>query len=278
MTRLLPTDINDIPTGIEKYDLELKRKTGSSLKDIAIIASGLEKANLEEAVLRVAVIPVSVGLGPISGFSAAVNAIASHIGFDSYVTGLPDVGGLDEAFRNEADIVMMADDYLFAAFNLQDRQVVSNDEATARGYVTALSCMAGSLCKKFVLLTGAGRLGILAADLLADRQTKLIIYDPDRSREKELAEKIIEKYGATVFTGMELPEALNRCEAVFDASPGCAFIKGDYIKSGTLVAAPGMPLGLDAEAYAKVAERIIHDPLQIGVATMLYCSLAVHRS
>lgn len=278
MTRLVSTDIKDIPVEIENYDLELKRKTGFSLQDIAIIASGLDELNVEPAGYRVAVIPVTVGLGPISGFSEAVSAIAGHLGFFAYVTSLPDVGGLDEAFRKETEIVMLADDYIFAAFNLQSRKVINNDEATARGYVTALNCMAGGLLgNRTVLLTGAGRLGTIAADLLAGLKTDLIIYDLDRNREKQLAERITDKYGVKAFSGLELQEALDKCDAIFDASPGDEFIKGRHIKSGTLVAAPGMPFGLDAEAYAKVAEQTIHDPLQIGVAAMLYCSLANSR-
>lgn len=278
MTRLVSTDIKNIPAEIEKYDLELKRKTGSSLKDIAIIASGLDKLAIEPASSRVAVIPVTVGLGPISGFSDAVCAIADHLGFSAFVTSLPDVGGLDEAFKKEAEIVMLADDYLFAAFNLQNRKVINNDEATARGYVAALNCMAGSLDNKAVLLAGAGRLGSIAADLLAQLQVDLILFDPDRNREKQLAERISDKYGVEALFSLELQEALDKCDAVFDASPGDAFIKGRNIKGGTLVAAPGMPFGLDPEAYDKVAEQTIHDPLQIGVAAMLYCSLAESRS
>lgn len=277
MTRLVSTDIKNIPAEIEKYDLELKRKTGSSLKEIAIIASGLDNLAIEPASYRVAVIPVTVGLGPISGFSDAVFAIASHLGFSAFVTSLPDVGGLDEAFKKEADIVMLADDYIFAAFNLQSRKVINNDEATARGYVAALNCMAGSLDNMTVLLTGAGRLGTIAAELLAEQQANLIICDPDRNREKQLAERIIDKYGVEALFSLELQDALEKCSAVFDASPGDEFIKGKHIKSGTLVAAPGMPFGLDPGAYTKVAGQTIHDPLQIGVATMLYCSLVNSR-
>jgi len=40
------------------------------------------------------------------------------------------------------------------------------------------------------------------------------------------------------------------------------------------VAAPGMPLGLTAAAAEKTGLRLLHDPLQIGVATMAVEALA----
>jgi hypothetical protein len=34
-----------------------------------------------------------------------------------------------------------------------------------------------------------------------------------------------------------------------------------------------VPVGLTVEAGSKISDRILHDPLQIGVATMLVCAL-----
>jgi pyrrolysine biosynthesis protein PylD len=41
------------------------------------------------------------------------------------------------------------------------------------------------------------------------------------------------------------------------------------VKGDTYISAPGMPTGLGAGALKKLSGRYLHDPLQIGVATMI---------
>jgi pyrrolysine biosynthesis protein PylD len=53
-------------------------------------------------------------------------------------------------------------------------------------------------------------------------------------------------------------------------------IKAHHITSETYVSAPGVPLGLDKDARGKISDRLLHDPLQIGVATMVACALKAH--
>nr|WP_042331257.1 hypothetical protein [Desulfosporosinus orientis] len=36
------------------------------------------------------------------------------------------------------------------------------------------------------------------------------------------------------------------------------------------IAAPGLPLGIPIEELDQIQPRLIHDPLQLGVATMIY--------
>jgi pyrrolysine biosynthesis protein PylD len=67
----------------------------------------------------------------------------------------------------------------------------------------------------------------------------------------------------------DLEEALRRHSIFFDASPAADIIRSEHIQPQTLIAAPGIPLGCTTEAYGLVKDRLIHDPLQIGVATML---------
>jgi pyrrolysine biosynthesis protein PylD len=66
-----------------------------------------------------------------------------------------------------------------------------------------------------------------------------------------------------------LAEALPRYTILLDASPAAEIIQAEHIKPDTVIAACGIPLGLSNEAYSMVKERLVHDPLQIGVATML---------
>ena len=55
----------------------------------------------------------------------------------------------------------------------------------------------------------------------------------------------------------------------FDASNGRNIIRVAHVREETLVAAPGMPCGVTAGAICKLGLRLLHDPLQIGVAAML---------
>jgi pyrrolysine biosynthesis protein PylD len=55
---------------------------------------------------------------------------------------------------------------------------------------------------------------------------------------------------------------------VVDATNAAGIIHANDISPQTFIAAPGMPLGLSPEAQINVSDRLLHDPLQIGVATM----------
>ena len=66
-----------------------------------------------------------------------------------------------------------------------------------------------------------------------------------------------------------LERALQHYAFVFDATPAGGFIEARHIRPDTVIAAPGIPLGVSPEAVARIEERLIHDPLQIGVTTMM---------
>ncbi len=273
MTRLLSEDIQAIPATLNSYDLVLKEKTGLSLKGLAALAAGSGYSKLDLKEYRVAAVPFTAGQGTIEGFCESVAAIAGHLGFKATVTASPDVAGLAEAYQCGIDIILLADDDIFIAVNTKTLQVVDNTFATAKGYVASLQQMAGSLTDREVMLIGAGRLGADAAKELAALGVILLIHDTDKSAEKALTEKLAaQNYKA--FCGFSLERALGRTGLIFDASSGREFIDGRLVDYNTLIAAPGMPLGLTDEALSKVRANLIHDPLQIGVATMLYLSLA----
>lgn len=270
MTRLVADDIRSIPSTIGLYDSELKKKTGSSLKEIAETAVGCPVGLFSPGDVLVAVIPVTAGFGKIEGFPEAVNAIVNHLGFNSFITVSPDVKGLTEAYDSAAQVIMLADDHIFAAVNLKNRKVIDNGHATAKGYIAALKSMAGNLEGEKALIIGAGQVGGKAAEYLADLQVRMAVYDPDRSREKNLAERIKGQYDIPVLSGLNLTDAMKDCKIIFDASPAKAIIRESDLGADTLIIAPGMPLGLEEKVSEKVISRTIHDPLQIGVATMLY--------
>lgn len=273
MTRLSFNDIKYVSSNIQDYDKILLNLTGASLKQIAAEAAGSGAELICPEQHRVAIIPVTTGLGKIEGFSDAVQAVGNHLGFRTFVTRFPDVRGIAEAYNAKADIIMLADDHMFVAINLTSKLIVDNTEATAMGYAAALDFLVDGLAGKKVLLVGAGRLGNKAAKCLIDLGAEITIYDINKKLESSLAKELSDKCDNSVCSGFTLDEALSNINIIFDASSGGGFITGDQVTGQTYVAAPGVPLGLDQEALCKIEQRVIHDPLQIGVATMLYIAL-----
>lgn len=288
MTRLISKQVLKIPATLEDYDRQLKKIIGRNLKELALkAATGINSATgtegsqlnnpavalLDPSACPVAVIPITAGQGTIQGFTEAICAIASHLGFPSFITATSDVAGLAEAYHSGAAIALMADDHLYAAINLETRYVAGNDQATARGYTTALKLMAGNLAGKEVLLIGAGPLGVEAAKVLLEEGARLIIYDLLKEKETALIKILNGDLQQWVASGFSLQQALALTNLIFDASPGDSFIPVDFLNQDAFIAAPGLPLGLDDAAVEKFADRLIHDPLQIGTAVMLFQAL-----
>ncbi|MBN2322178.1 MAG: 3-methylornithyl-N6-L-lysine dehydrogenase PylD [Spirochaetes bacterium] len=265
MTRLTTTLVTEIALG--DYDNELRRKTGRSLKQIAVRgACSTDKRCTPDETLRVAVIPISSGKGVIHGFTNAVYDVTTHLGYRSFITRRQDVAGLAEALEKQADIAFLADDDCFIAINLKLRYVVYNHEATARGYAAALDYLAGGVEKKGVLVIGAGKVGNSAVHALQKLGAEVAIFDIDEKK----AETKAAMHGITAEKCLD--KALSRYSLLFDASPARNIIRSEHIKPDTSIAACGIPIGLTDEARTLVENRMIHDPLQIGVATMLLIS------
>jgi len=266
MTRLTGENIRDIGTTLKQYDESLIRKTGRPLKQIAIQAAGISEKVFEDAlVLNVAaVIPITCGQGMIQGFAESVRAILHHLGARTVRPRGADIAGIAEAVEKGATVVFCSDDDRFVAINLPLLRVVDNTEATVKGYVTALELMAGGLSGRQVLVIGgAGQLGWKAVGLLETKGAEVAAFDLNQSKLKELTK------GRKTKVERDLEEALRRYSIFFDASPAADIIQSEHIRPETLLAAPGIPLGCTTQAYGLVKDRLIHDPLQIGVATML---------
>lgn len=274
MTRLVAEQIRMIPTELQSYDNDLKLKTGCSLKQLAALAAGIDSKQWHTEDYSVAVIPLTTGQGVIESFSEAVCAVANHLGFRAFITGSSDAGGLAESFAGGADVIILADDNVYVAINLANRRVADNAEATARGYTVALDKIAGGLINREVLMIGAGRVGQKAAEALLEAQAKLIVYDPDKNAETKLAVEMSKKFHTAIESGLTLEKVLDRFPLIFDASPGQDFIGAEQINGNTLAAAPGLPLGFKPAALELIGPRLIHDPLQIGTAVMLFQALA----
>lgn len=262
---LTEKDVTQLPERLPAYEAELVKKTGLSLREIAIRSMEVSEEALTAAIASytVAVVPITAGGGVVENFSEAVRGILAYLGVNVFKTRESDVAGVAEGVERGADIVFFADDNRFVALNLPLRRVTDNAEATAKGYATALEAMAGGLSQREVLVVGgAGRVGWNAVLALESKGAKVAACDIDQRRMDSLAK------GHEVIVERNLEEAVSRYTVFFDASPAADIIEAEHIKPETLVAAPGMPLGLTDEAYSLVERRLIHDVLEIGVAAM----------
>lgn len=265
MTRLSSEFLVDIGRELGNYNMELLRKTGCTLRGIASHAAGITEAEVCDASssISVAVVPITWGKGIIKYFAQAVQSVVSYTGFTSFVTCGCDVAGLAEGIKRGAEIIFLADDNCFVAINLPHRLVVDNSEATGRGYAAALECMVGDLHKRSVLVIGAGRVGRSAVYALKRLGAKIAVFDINQSKAEIVARE------CEAVREESLAQALQRYTILLDASPAPGIIQAEHITPNTVIAACGIPMGLSAEAYSLVEDRLVHDPLQIGVATML---------
>jgi pyrrolysine biosynthesis protein PylD len=274
MTRLTPPDLAGIPAGLEAYDAELAARTGCTLRGLACRAAGVGEGRLAELArgVRVAVVPLDCGQGVLPGFAEAVCAIAARLGFEAWVTAAPDAGGLAETYRRGAGIMVTADESNFIAVNLRTHILSDNNEATARGFVTALELLAGGLAGKQALVLGCGPVGRAAARRLLGQGARVSLFDIRGERARQAAAELsgtAAPASARVRVEDDLESALHGHRLLLDATPAPAFILERHVAPDTRIAAPGVPLGLSAGALRAAGSRIVHDRLQIGTAVML---------
>jgi len=271
VTRLSTADIVDITADLIDYDAELVRKTGHSLAGIACRAAGISESKIRKILpeLSIGVIPVTGGQGVISGFCDTLANIISHMGGRAFATQEPDVAGMAQAFEEKADIIMLADDDCFVAIDIQSRRVVDNAKATGKAFATGLHLMAGDLNDRRVLVIGCGPVGCSAAEALVRMGARVSVFDINRRRCQDLAQAIKLSLNAQIHIAQGLEAALTAHRLIVDASPAADIIDAGHITKDTYISAPGVPCGLTAPATSKVCDRLLHDPLQFGVATML---------
>lgn len=269
MTRLKEGDIESIVQQMKEYDEELVRKTGHTLSDIAAHAVGMCSSEINDPGL-IAVLPMTCGQGIISGFSETVAGILNFLGMNTFVPSSPDAKGFAEALERRAEIIFMADDDRFIAAHLKTGRFSDNSGATGRGYAAALDYLTGGLKDRSVLILGAGPVGRSAAFSVLDFGGRLSIYDKDPRTSERLEQDILSLPGQSIHIEQDLNSAIANHRAIIDACPEGGFIRQEHLYPDSFIAAPGVPLGVHSEAFALIQPRLIHDPLQLGVATMLY--------
>lgn len=269
MTLLKSKDIVGISEKLAQYDRELCEKTGKSLSGIAAYAVNAKNKNINSEDVLVGIVPVTCGSGIINGFCDTVKCIVETVGFNCFVTQNKDVGGLEEAYRRKAKVIFIADDDRFIAINTLSNKVAENSFNTGRGYAAALDLMSGGLKDKNVVLMGAGPVGVGATSFMTARGAKILIYDILTQKSIEL-KKLFPEVGI-----IENPDiALKNNNLIFDATYAKNIIAKEYIDDNTFISAPGIPIGLGKDCLPVIGRRLIHDVLEIGVATMLFDSLS----
>jgi pyrrolysine biosynthesis protein PylD len=278
VTRLATDDVKSISAELSEYEAELTAKTGYSLRGVACLAAGVQEDEIKYRLQNtlVGVIPINAGEGVIAGFCDAVAGIVSHLGCKTFITRASDVAGLAEALDKKADIIMLADDHQFIALQTATGQLIENAAATGKGFVTGIHLMAGDLNKKNVLVIGCGPVGQSATQELLAMQACVSIYDINPARSIELSEVLKKTCAANVEILKDLNRALQSHKFIIDASPAEDIIQVRHITADTYISAPGVPIGLDHEARLKIGDRLLHDPLQIGVATMVISAFKFH--
>lgn len=264
MTRLQTDWIKNMEKELPQWASRLEAQSNMSLFNLAALAGDISRGRLKSASWRtkIAVVPVTAGLGLIGTFCSQVAAIIRHMGFDVFVTDATDVSGIYEASQKGAGVVFLADDTYFLALNMSKNLISENSDATARGFVAALEGAAGGLRDKEVLVIGGGRVGRSALSFLKCRGAEVILYDNNEDVLKELR-------GQGVRTIGDVAE-IKKYPLIVDCSfSDEGWLSKDMLHPDLLFASPAVPLSLDSEAAEFYGDRIIHDLLQLGVITML---------
>lgn len=266
MTRLASEWIYDIEEKASGWNEELKTKIGLDFIDLAAKFSGRSRAQIVKASeeYSVAVIPVTSGLGTISSFSESVAAIVRVMGFNTIVTENTDVNGIYEAYVKGADILFMADDDRYIAMNRKTGAVGDNNIATASGYAEVLLALAGmpeGAEGARIAVLGYGIIGRLLASYLTGKGAAVSIYDKDVSKKSAVE--------AAGYAWIEDTEGLKEFKYVADATSEGNWLRSSFLHEDTVIAAPGVPFSLTAEAQQKYAGRYVHDLLEIGTACMI---------
>ncbi len=270
MTRLQSEDIATIAAQLETYNEELVARTGHNLKQIACHAAELPEPDGLKIIsgLKIGVVPIHWGQGRIEGFCEATAAILRFLGFDTFIATQTDLSGLTEACETKADAIFLSDDNDFVALNFLTRKHVHNAAATGKGFAAGLELMSGGVANQNVLVLGCGAVGRSAASALIKYGAHVSIYDTHPRYSREFADSVTSSESTRLIIEQDLTRALSGHSLIIDATNAAGIIHARDISPQTYIAAPGMPLGLGSAALNKVQDRLLHDPLQIGVATM----------
>ncbi|MFA6642241.1 MAG: 3-methylornithyl-N6-L-lysine dehydrogenase PylD [Methanomethylophilus sp.] len=260
MTRLTPSMIHGLSDELTALDRSLLKTVGMDLMSLGFRAVGLDPAGINLRDYRAAAVPITSGLGIIGGFSRTIADTVNDMGLPCFVTAATDVNGFGEAVDRGADLVLMADDVQYMAYNIKAGKYSNNSYCTAAGYVEALRGAAHGLRGKPVLVLGAGRVGTNMVALLAAQGAETTVADVERAK----AAEVVARFPGTV-CAEDIEKATAAADLILNASP--TPIKGELIRPGAIISTPGIPHVYDEATLRKAT--FIHDPLAIGTAAMV---------
>ncbi len=271
MTRLKTGDIAGIAAELPRYESELRQRTGCGLRRLAVEAAGGGEAAAARswAETSAAVIPITSGEGIIGAFAETVAAIVAYLGVDCIVTARPDVRGLAEAYERRVDLILVADDHRFIAVNTRTRRVVDNAAATGLAFARVLHRLNRGFAHRRCLVLGCGPVGGSAAAALLRLGYRVALGDLDQERARDLQRQTAAAGAGALHLEPLFAERIGSYRAILDATPAAGIITADAVAADTVVSAPGVPRGVTEAARRKLGNRFFHDPLQLGVATMV---------
>jgi len=134
--------------------------------------------------------------------------------------------------------------------------------------VGELALMANGLEDQKVLVLGCGAVGRSAISALLGYGAKVTACDLNPSKCREFKNSMGGPDSTGITVEPDFSAALAGNNLIVEATNAAGIIDAEDISPQTYIAAPGLPLGLSRDAQNKFSDRLIHDPLQIGVATM----------
>ena len=262
MTRLIESDMRSLTAHLIEVEAALVRLTGCDFVALGARACGVGEGVARDALANasVAVVPITTGEGLIPGFAECVAAICAHLGCHARVTVASDVAGFAETLRFGDDLVFAADDRKFLAFDFARRTVADDDPCTAWAYAAALDRAAG-VAGKPVLVIGLGPVGTAAAVRLVELGADVFVAELDKAHLERVA-------GELEITPVSLVDGLARCRLVLDATPSADLIDADWVRGDGVDSSPGLPPGVTPAAATALGDRLVHEPLALGVAAM----------
>ena len=265
MTRLIEDDVRALTAHLDQVERALVSLTGCDFVALAARACGLGEGVARDALAQatVAAVPITSGEGLIPGFVECVAAICARLGCRARVTAASDVAGFAEALTAGDDLVFAADDRRFLALYTAHRVVADDDPCTAHAYVAALDAAAGEggCAGRPVLVIGLGPVGRAAVTRLVALGAHVLVCETDAARLAAVTSSL-------PVTAVSLAEGLAGSRLVLDATPTPDLIDADWVGPDGVVSSPGLPPGVTAAAAQALGERLVHEPLALGVAAM----------
>ena len=290
MTRLSPNDIDTITDDLNLYDGKLRAATGCGLFELACDCFGIapSQASKRAANFTIGVVPVTAGLGVISEFSNTVAGILEYLGFTVVVTSETDVTGIFRVANKKVDGLFLADDTTFMALDCASFTAIDNSEVTGRMYGTVLDAMAKDSGADGALVIGCGPVGIRGAMELLRRGRRVTLVDMDSTKAEYAAETVRQTLNNKsdaqnrVVVMTDLKQAVMCHDLILEATPAAEVLRDTWLTAKKKIAIPGVPPGVTEEGARLLANNLIHDKLELGVAGMaaglLACSGIKNRS